>query len=156
MPDIGLILNTFKHPVIVLHFSKSYRSNRDLVTIYQKTPNIPFRAVGTHCPISMDPNNQLKPYQYTLLSKRTSIRVLYILPNTKNKDLHVQLVEVDLQENPTYAALSYCWGEPKFDHLLFVEGDVLNITESLAGALRVLRNECETVIIWADAVCIVV
>jgi hypothetical protein len=57
-----------------------------------------------------------------------------------------------------YEALSYTWGEPRFEHRLYdiSKGHeaVMLITANLDAALRKLRYKLETRVIWADAVCI--
>lgn len=57
-----------------------------------------------------------------------------------------------------YEALSYTWGEPRFEHRLYdiSKGHeaVMLITANLDAALRKLRYKLETRVIWVDAVCI--
>ncbi|KAF1988971.1 HET-domain-containing protein, partial [Aulographum hederae CBS 113979] len=83
-----------------------------------------------------------------------SIRVLELLPGSPGNTLRARLLEVRLSDEPTFSALSYCWGAPKFDALLECNGQTLHITESLATALECLRNTTEPLVIWIDQVCI--
>jgi hypothetical protein len=57
-----------------------------------------------------------------------------------------------------YEALSYTWGELRFEHRLYDMSKgheaVMLITANLDAALRKLRYTLETRVIWADAVCI--
>jgi hypothetical protein len=95
-------------------------------------------------------------YRYRPLSTRNHTRVLE-LQSAKAEDVPLccALREVDVEtEDCIYEALSYTWGEPIFSHKLFVEGELIKITPSLAGALRRFRLQEKARSIWADAVCI--
>jgi hypothetical protein len=96
----------------------------------------------------------MNAYNYRPLSGNDSIRVLELLPGQFGDRLQARLLEVRLLEDPTFAALSYCWGEPKFDTLLECDDQALYITSSLAAALSRLRYGTQPLIIWADQVCI--
>jgi hypothetical protein len=50
-----------------------------------------------------------------------------------------------------YEALSYCWGEPDFDHALQCEDQTVLITQNLASALRHLRYPDAPRHLWIDA-----
>ncbi|KAL6163445.1 WD repeat-containing protein jip5 [Exserohilum turcicum] len=57
--------------------------------------------------------------------------------------------------NPVwYTALSYCWGAPVFDQAIRIDNDSLQISQSLAGALRHLRLAEKSVFVWTDQICI--
>ncbi|KAL7798917.1 HET domain-containing protein [Trichoderma afarasin] len=73
------------------------------------------------------------------------------------------------QAHVKYQALSYTWGLPEFTHSLQVlhnndDNDTtisplsssreIRITENLYAALRCLRKQTETLVLWVDAVCI--
>ncbi|KAF2024921.1 HET-domain-containing protein [Setomelanomma holmii] len=59
-----------------------------------------------------------------------------------------------------YEALSYTWGEPRFEHNLYHlcnksdERSVLLITSNLDTAIRRLRKKHSLRVIWIDAICI--
>jgi len=53
-----------------------------------------------------------------------------------------------------YEALSYCWGEPIFDHALQREGQTVPITQNLASAVRHLQYPEAPRHLWIDALCI--
>jgi hypothetical protein len=68
---------------------------------------------------------------------------------------------------PRYEALSYCWGDPKRQHTVYIESPSLegedlsgpaifslSIGHSLYEALKHLRRADEPRVVWADAVCI--
>ncbi|KAF1968439.1 HET-domain-containing protein [Bimuria novae-zelandiae CBS 107.79] len=54
-----------------------------------------------------------------------------------------------------YTALSYTWGEPIFDvEFHFANEASIQITSSLASALKHLRSEHDSVFLWIDQICI--
>lgn len=60
----------------------------------------------------------------------------------------------DLSVPIFYTALSYTWGEPKFDAKFECDGHVKMITRSLDSALRHFRQEDRGVVLWVDQICI--
>lgn len=60
----------------------------------------------------------------------------------------------DLTVPISYTALSYTWGEPKFDAKFECDGCVKMITRSLESALRHFRQEDRSVVLWVDQICI--
>lgn len=60
----------------------------------------------------------------------------------------------DLTVPVSYTALSYTWGEPKFDAKFECDGYVKMITRSLESALRHFRQEDRAVVLWVDQICI--
>jgi hypothetical protein len=57
---------------------------------------------------------------------------------------------------PKYAALSYHWGTPMFDHFLISDGKKLEINESLHKCLKRHRQDHieKPLYLWVDAICI--
>lgn len=56
-----------------------------------------------------------------------------------------------------YAALSYCWGNPNDTTAILVNGVEIQVTKTLAEALRCLARTCqfyERFKLWVDALCI--
>ncbi|KAF2010619.1 hypothetical protein BU24DRAFT_61857 [Aaosphaeria arxii CBS 175.79] len=51
------------------------------------------------------------PYQYKRLANDSSIRVLELLPSLDG-EINCSLTTVDLDDNPTFGALSYSWANP--------------------------------------------
>jgi hypothetical protein len=64
------------------------------------------------------------------------------------------LLPVSLDELPSYAALSYTWGDPKPTHSIICNDTTVNITKNLHDALLRLRSTDEACLVWADAICI--
>lgn len=64
------------------------------------------------------------------------------------------LVEVTLDDHPSYEALSYVWGDTNIVANLQIEGVCLKVTTNLELALRYLRLPDKPRTIWVDAICI--
>jgi hypothetical protein len=96
----------------------------------------------------------MNPYTHRSLAANDSVRILELQPGQLHDTLKARLLEVGLSNEPTFSALSYCWGTAQFDTLLECDGEALYITNSLAAALNHLRNDTRPLIIWIDQVCI--
>lgn len=73
--------------------------------------------------------------------------------------LHVTSID----ENPTFTALSYVWGDPNVTKDIIIDGYKLAITTNLASALRHVKSHWQKAFpdrdpsefrLWADAICI--
>lgn len=91
-------------------------------------------------------------YEYEPLTEPRQIRLLHLLPGID--EVHFTLELINLNNNPDYEAVSYCWGDAADTRTVYCEEQPLQITVSLFTALRQLRlpDRCRT--LWADAVCI--
>jgi hypothetical protein len=123
----------------------------------------------------------MAPAVYTQLDPGTrEIRLAHLAPSLNLEDqpscsLHI----VSLDENPSYEAFSYAWGDPTITTPIQLwsspqtssqcarEASALSaptedeiystqwpVTTNLEAALRYLRHESEVRIIWVDAICI--
>ncbi|TVY93978.1 Heterokaryon incompatibility protein 6,OR allele [Lachnellula willkommii] len=96
-------------------------------------------------------------YEYSRFSDTNSIRLIF-LDQAANVDdsLRCQLRTVNLDDDdlPEFEAISYAWGEPIFSQQLLVDGQRLDITLSLFGALQRVRLPTAVRVLWADAACI--
>lgn len=100
---------------------------------------------------------------YTLI-RDGQTRLLCLEPGSPRDALSCKLLVVDhgdrgLQEESSeevivYDALSYCWGEPKFDFPLQCNGVDVRITANLGMALMILRASDRSLPLWVDALCI--
>ena len=109
---------------------------------------------------------------------RSEIRLLEIL-SLSNDDpvLKCRLVVASLEDNPSYIALSYVWGDPSVTENIVVNGSIMAITSNLASALQTIRNTMvvdgdrrkqeapasvrtggsdttSSIRLWADAICV--
>ena len=101
------------------------------------------------------PQSKLENYQYSPLpTTDKTIRLLCVLPADDIADpLVCQIYQVRLIDKPEYAALSYTWGPPIFDHHVICDGRRLAITAHLDAALRRCRKTTWWML-WVDALCI--
>ena len=101
------------------------------------------------------PESKLENYQYSPLpTTDKTIRLLCIPPADNIADpLVCQMHQVILIDKPKYAALSYTWGAPIFDHHVICNGRRLAITAHLDAALRRFRATTWWML-WVDALCI--
>lgn len=93
-------------------------------------------------------------YRYLPLQDTRNIRVLDVSPGEHGNEIHFALREVKLEESGLYHALSYVWGPPIFSETIFSANGYLKTTLSLYAALQRFRAPDQTVVFWADAVCI--
>lgn len=97
---------------------------------------------------------------YTRLNSDLEIRLLELLPGTGDDDdddvVRVKLHSAPIDRLPPFEAISYCWGDPTDVIAILCNGEPLDITVSLHGALRRFRPERgqKSRTIWADAICI--
>jgi hypothetical protein len=96
---------------------------------------------------SVDLSYQYRPIQ------GMEIRIIRLLPATMVM-LKCEIIHASLEKPPYYTAVSYAWGDLDNTIKILVDGHPLYITTSLHGALRALRQQNESVLIWADYICI--
>ncbi|KAF5019388.1 hypothetical protein F66182_8588, partial [Fusarium sp. NRRL 66182] len=90
---------------------------------------------------------------------RQDIRLLHVEPGTFDDPIQgcfsLASLKDDVEpERIGFDALSYCWGDPTEREEISVASSPFSIGRSAAQALRRLRRENETLVIWIDAVCI--
>jgi hypothetical protein len=99
-------------------------------------------------------NSDLEKIYSTLSAEVNEIRHLTVFLGSFEDQIQCALDPVSLNVNPSYFALSYCWGDAKARTEIKVNGQQVSVTKSLECALRYLRKVDEDVVIWADAICI--
>lgn len=92
-------------------------------------------------------------YVYESLKGPQSIRLLKLHPGIEDR-ISCSLMTLDLEAAPTYAAISYVWGDPTNAVTISVDGRNQPVTTNLRDVLRRVRHETEERIFWADAICI--
>lgn len=95
-------------------------------------------------------------YEYQGLdTSQKQIRLIELQPGGFLEPMRVSLSRTSLDDNPKYDALSYLWGDPSVTAPITVEHDKhFQVTVNLEKALRDLRQEEQSVILWVDAICI--
>ena len=106
---------------------------------------------------------RLEPFAYEALEPG-QIRVFqFVHRRNFGRQLLGSLRVIDLQDNPEtdvpyttepYFALSYAWGSKDESFPLICDGDELRIHKNLRDALLRLRDICDSVPLWVDAICI--
>lgn len=95
------------------------------------------------------------PLYSSLDHSRAEIRLLTILPASPTcPNLRCTLRTVSLDDQPSFRALSYTWGDATITEPIAIDGRTISVTVNLKKALRRLRHTREPFEIWADAVCI--
>lgn len=82
------------------------------------------------------------------------MRLLTLEPGLWDTCIKCRLSHANLTDKPIYDALSYMWGNATDIRQILLDGHVWEITANLEVALRYLRKEHETLILWVDALCI--
>ncbi|RDW59446.1 hypothetical protein BP6252_12533 [Coleophoma cylindrospora] len=100
-------------------------------------------------------SNSFGKIEYRELNQSVrEIRLLEVLPAPFEEIVETRLIYKALDENPTYDALSYTWGDPKITGLILINGNEFQATSNLEMALRYLRLADQSRILWVDAICI--
>ncbi|KAG4441173.1 hypothetical protein IFR05_003344 [Cadophora sp. M221] len=85
---------------------------------------------------------------------KDEIRFVRLLPPT-SEEIECELIQVNLNSNPRYEALSYEWGpEAKDPFWILVDGEHCKVRKNLFDALRALRLPTQSRLLWIDALCI--
>ena len=107
------------------------------------------------------PLSDLPEFQYTPLHDNCRfIRVLCLERPQRVADYHratipcASLLCIPLDEEVSYVALSYVWGDSSKKLPIILNECVFWVTESLAGALERFHEPDRILLLWADAVCI--
>lgn len=120
----------------------------------------------TDCPAA----RPLQEYTYTPITSRGITRVLILNPARNRSDaLSGTLCPLEVPpdsagmtpngplqtQSQPYEALSYVWGDPTVTETIRLDGDsVLQLTSSIADALRRVRLPGRTRAVWADQICV--
>lgn len=82
------------------------------------------------------------------------IRTLVVHCGSFNNEMKCSLQTVSLDDDPTYTALSYSWGNPQDTCDITLNNQKITIRNTLAVALRYMRRDDKDIVVWADAICI--
>ncbi|KAH8795371.1 heterokaryon incompatibility protein-domain-containing protein [Hyaloscypha finlandica] len=98
-------------------------------------------------------------FPYRPLDELNSIRLVCLHPASSSQDevkcslIHSTLkIYRDIYDD--YTALSYVWGDPNDTRSIWIDGIPFPTPINLFSALRDLRHENRTLLVWADAICI--
>jgi hypothetical protein len=101
-----------------------------------------------------DPTYEGVFYQYQPLAYPDSIRLLELNAGEPHDPIACVLHSARLDENPSYEAISYVWGDQNIKRQITCGIQRLDITVNLHDILRELRHPEKPRMLWTDAVCI--
>lgn len=103
----------------------------------------------------------VQEYQYKPLTEPDSIRLIELQPSSNSAaTIRCSLIHTTLSTDKLqdifghYTALSYVWGCPDKVDTVWIDNVPLKITANLLSALRELRDEKNSFLLWADGICI--
>jgi hypothetical protein len=86
-----------------------------------------------------------------LLPEKKNIRTLILHGGKVHDPIRCALLVVSLEQQPTYEALSYTWGDASDTAPIEVDGARFHATVNLERALRHFREVDHDLILWVDA-----
>jgi hypothetical protein len=91
-----------------------------------------------------------------LVDNATDIRLITLFPRSRSRSglIECSLEHTWLANKPTYAALSYTWGDVTEKISILINGRAHDVTKSLFTALQHLQHENEDLVLWVDSICI--
>ncbi|KAI0429274.1 heterokaryon incompatibility protein-domain-containing protein [Xylaria sp. FL1042] len=95
------------------------------------------------------------PFQYRPI-QATEFRLVRLLPANMSM-IKCEILHASLEAEPQtlkYIAVSYTWGDVDPNIKIQVDGYPFYITPNLYGALKRLRKQHRSVMVWVDALCI--
>jgi hypothetical protein len=94
-------------------------------------------------------------FVHSPLPKRArAIRLLDLHPAyEKQAEIRCRIRDANLDDRPSYKALSYVWGNPDVTLPIIVNAGTYHVTQNCHAALQRLRNTDRSCV-WVDAVCI--
>jgi hypothetical protein len=96
-------------------------------------------------------------FKYTPLVGPLAIRLLELHAGQSGDDINCTILPDSLENGragKNYIALSYTWGDLLSTRIIFCNDARFQITRNLEGALRELRWQDESRILWIDQICI--
>ncbi|KAF5557307.1 mRNA 3 end-processing YTH1 [Fusarium napiforme] len=100
-----------------------------------------------------------QPYPGPPLLSPSHIRLICLRPGT-DEGIHCELMVVSIDSAPSYEALSYTWGDPSITETItmttqgFETMQQFSVTSNCFSALKRLRYEDRTRVLWIDALAI--
>jgi hypothetical protein len=93
-------------------------------------------------------------YEYEPLTNSRQIRLLKILRRKPGCGLQCELVHVNLEDWPSFEAISYTWRGQSSTESIIVDGKRLLVTPGVLEIAKYLESFYDARYIWVDGVCI--
>jgi hypothetical protein len=87
----------------------------------------------------------------TLQPANKEIRLLTVSSGALNDDIECNLNVVSLNYDPSYTALSYCWGNESLRGYITVDNHKISAAQSLSKLFDICEAYKNDVVVWADA-----
>lgn len=101
---------------------------------------------------------QVDQYIYKPLISEKDIRLVTLLPGSKNDPVVCRLSLKSLSDQPDYYAISYTWadeeGNRENDFSIILDGYKFPVTSNCLAALKQVRKYDTSKAVWIDSVCI--
>lgn len=100
------------------------------------------------------------PYKYAPLNYALGheIRLVVVFPGGPSDDIHLDVIHVNLTDNPGYEAVSYAWatedGDASLSQTVYCRGRSIAITKTCEAALKCFRRRGRNRTLWIDAISI--
>ena len=107
-------------------------------------------------PVEMAPPQTTDPPYTSLESMEFGIRLLKLAPGSFEDVIRLSVITTDLCDggNHTYEALSYVWGADYAPTEVCIDAIPVKVTSNLDSALRHLRGQLLSRVLWVDALSI--
>ena len=92
--------------------------------------------------------------EYSPITQGRGIRLVRLLPGSKLDGIQCEIEHANLDDLPSYVALSYCWGLGTNKTWLSCNKQRCDITRDLLKALHRFRQKDKIVTLWIDQICI--
>ncbi|KAF2033977.1 HET-domain-containing protein, partial [Setomelanomma holmii] len=93
-------------------------------------------------------------FRYSPLGAPQYTRLLRLEPGKDDNLIQCSVHDMNIDDPPTYTALSYTWGVPETRMKISVDQCDFLVTPNLWHALWHIRLKDDPLLIWIDAVCI--
>lgn len=105
--------------------------------------------------IFVDVRTEFRSADFPVLDNSTSsIRILDLYPANSRWEIQADLRTVQLEDHPSFEALSYEWGDQRRSHTIILGGKPFRVTANLWKALHNVRHERQPRSLWVDALSI--
>ncbi|KAF4630994.1 hypothetical protein G7Y89_g7140 [Cudoniella acicularis] len=96
-----------------------------------------------------------QPYQYSPFDpKQRQIRLVTLEPGDWPDGIRCRVEAIPFDEQPTYEALSYVWGDANKRRPIQLNDHLFEVTENLWLVMRRVRHHTIRRVLWVDAICI--